>query len=65
MEFTSIAIISVVVGALVFLALRELMTWYFKIDTIIKNQDIQIAYQKAILEELKKKNHPVGSEVQL
>lgn len=65
MEFTSIAIISVVVGVLVFLALRELMTWYFKIDTIIKNQDIQISYQKAILEELKKKNHPVGSEVQL
>lgn len=64
MDLTIIVVIALVT-IVVFIAIRELVTWYFKIDTIIKNQDIQIAYQKAILEELKKKNHPVGSEVQL
>jgi hypothetical protein len=57
----------VFVCVVIFLAIREIMTWYWKIDTIIKNQDIQIAIQKAILEELKKNNtvHTVGTKVQL
>lgn len=64
MDLTVIIVIALI-SIVVFLALRELMTWYLKIDVLIKNQDTQIAYQKAILEELKKKNHPVGSEVSL
>lgn len=62
---STIIIVIALVSIVVFLAIRELVTWYLKIDTIIKNQDTQITYQKAILEELRKKNHPVGSEVQL
>lgn len=36
MDLTTIVVIALI-SILVFLAIRELVTWYFKIDTIIKN----------------------------
>jgi len=65
MDSIAVTIFLIFVGIIVFLSIREIMTWYWKIDTIIKNQETQIAIQKAMLEELKKKNYPVGSEVRL
>jgi len=65
MDSIAVTIFLIFVGIIVFLSIREIMTWYWKIDTIIKNQETQIAIQKAMLEELKKRSYPVGSEVQL
>lgn len=36
---------------LIFLGVRSLFLWYWKIDTIVSNQEIQIALLKEILEE--------------
>jgi hypothetical protein len=57
----------IVAGAIIlFLAVREIMTWYWKIDTILKYQDEQTELMKQILIELRKKNEhlPTGSRVE-
>jgi ABC-type phosphate transport system auxiliary subunit len=41
-------IVIAVISLLLFLAVRELMAWYWKINTIIKNQEIQIHLLKKI-----------------
>lgn len=58
----------IVAGAiLLFLAVREIMTWYWKIDTIIKHQSEQSELLRQVLAELKKRNQriPTGTEVEL
>lgn len=53
-------------SVLVFLAVREIITWYWKIDTIIKNQDTQIQLLKELLKEKQQaKTVPTGSEINL
>lgn len=53
-------------GALAFLAIREIMTWYWKIDTIIKNQDTQIQLLQQLLKEKQQaKPVPTGSKIDL
>lgn len=34
------SIIVIVIGILLFLALRQVVLWYWKVDTIIKNQEL-------------------------
>lgn len=34
------AIVAIIIGILLFLALRQVMLWYWKVDTIIKNQEL-------------------------
>jgi hypothetical protein len=36
-----------------FLAVRSLFLWYWKVDTIVANQEIQIALLKELLDEHK------------
>lgn len=40
------------IGLLVFLAMRAIMLWYWKIDIIIENQEKQTAAMKAILQRM-------------
>lgn len=65
-------IIAIVIGILMFLALRQIVLWYWKVEIIIQNQqeqtkgiqaiynllDENAKYSKALLEELKKQNEP-------
>lgn len=47
-------IIAIGAGILLFLALREVMLWYWKVDTIIKNQEINnklLSNNNALLNE--------------
>lgn len=43
---------AVVVILLLFFVARELMCWYWKINDIVKNQQIQIEQMDAIIDEL-------------
>lgn len=68
MDGIGIWIFGFIIVAVLFFAIREIATWYLKIDLMIQNQDTQNALLRAILEELKKsrtKTHPTGSEVEL
>lgn len=52
-EFVGI-IIAIVVCFLLFLALREVVLWYWKVDTIIKNQEVTnklLHHNNALLNE--------------
>jgi hypothetical protein len=58
----------IVAGAIIlFLAVREIMTWYWKIDTILKYQQEQTGLLKQLLDEIRKQNNtiPAGTEVDL
>lgn len=50
MEYTGIILI-IALCILPFLAFRALFLWYWKIDTIIENQEKQIALLKRILDQ--------------
>ncbi|QNN41408.1 hypothetical protein [Pedobacter roseus] len=64
------ALIGIGIAILVFLALRQLVLWYWKVEIIIQNQqeqtkgiqaiynllDENARYSKALLEEMKKQN---------
>jgi hypothetical protein len=57
----------IVAGAIIlFLAVREIMTWYWKIDTILKYQQEQTDLLKQLLDEIRKQNNtiPAGTEVE-
>jgi hypothetical protein len=57
----------IVAGAIIlFLAVREIMTWYWKIDTILKYQQEQTGLLKQLLDEIRKQNNtiPAGTEVE-
>jgi hypothetical protein len=43
-----------VVIALLFIAIRSLVLWYYKIDTILQNQEKQIALLSELLSEARK-----------
>jgi hypothetical protein len=58
----------IVAGAIIlFLAVREIMTWYWKIDTILKYQQEQTDLLKQLLDEIRKQNNtiPAGTEVDI
>jgi hypothetical protein len=58
----------IVAGAIIlFLAVREIMTWYWKIDTILKYQQEQTGLLKQLLDEIRKQNNtiPAGTEVDI
>lgn len=64
------ALIGIGIAILIFLALRQIVLWYWKVEIIIQNQqeqtkgiqsiynllDENARYSKSILEELKKQN---------
>ena len=64
------AIVAIVIGILLFLALRQVMLWYWKVDTIIKNQELTnqlLSNNNALLNEqisfMKSQIKPGGGQV--
>lgn len=47
----TVFVIVAFVCIIIFLAIREIMTWYWKIDTIIRNQEIQTALLQRLLDK--------------
>lgn len=52
-------IIYIIVSVIVFFLLRELWTWYWKINTIINHQKNTEKLLREILKELRNENEPV------
>lgn len=40
MEYIVFGIVVIAISIVLFVALRQLMLWYWKVDTIIKNQEL-------------------------
>lgn len=51
MDSILIWIFGIFIVVVIFLSIREIVTWYFKIDTIVRNQETQIQLLRAILKE--------------
>lgn len=58
-----IVVLSILLGVVIFLAVRSLLLWYWRIDTIVSNQEMQIALLKELLE--KYRTLKPGTEVDL
>lgn len=57
-----ILLAGIVVMILIFLAIRAIILWYWKIDTIVLNQEKQIALLRELVNQKKPKERPVGTE---
>lgn len=54
----SFALVVMICGGL-FLALRAVVLWYWKVDTIVANQEKQIHLLRALLEKLPKEKDKI------
>jgi len=56
MDSIKLYLFSILIIVLIFLALRSVMLWYYKIDKIVENQVETQIILKDILSELRKNN---------
>jgi len=52
----------IIIALIIFIVSREVMLWYWKINSIVKNQEEQIDIMDEILEQLKIANQQPSNE---
>jgi predicted Holliday junction resolvase-like endonuclease len=61
---TSSFIIVAIIGVLIFLAIRDLLLWYWKVNKRIELQEQLLGTMMRILEELRKNDKPMENKPQ-
>ena len=58
-------IIGIIVCLVIFLALRQLVLWYWKVETIITNQSKQIKMLESIYNSIEENNRLAQTQIEL
>jgi uncharacterized membrane protein YqiK len=63
LEISLLLLLFMAFFVLLFLVLRMFVLWYWRVDTIVENQEIQITLLRKLLEE--SRNIKPGTEIEL